>query len=248
MISSLPVLFVAQSVTTLLAARTTDRRIGSQTKSVAAVLPLIAAIALWGGVDVVLASQGVYFTERFLALLPGLWLPFVPPVILGLATLCPRVRRGLKDLIVGAPRHWLVGIQALRGVAITTPAAIVYAHFKVDPAIWLVELSIGLSDAVFGLSALLLYRPVRRAGISPDAMVVWHATGILLILVPGLFAIQMGLPGPFQIPELVSDPPAMLTLPTVLAPSLVVPCFMLLNALGIGSALMDQASKAKQTD
>ena len=210
------------------------------------ILVLIVAMSLWAIADIALSSAGIYSSKPFLALLPGLWLPLVPLVVVGLMILHPHARKGLKDLAEHTPRHWLVGIQTLRSIAITTPLAVVHAHFKVDPAIWLVELSIGLSDAAFGFSAFLLYRPVRSFRVSSDAMVIWHAVGILLILVPGPFAIQMGLPGPYQIREAVPSPPAMLILPTVLAPSLVVPCFMLLNALGIVTALIDSESEMKR--
>jgi hypothetical protein len=61
-------------------------------------------------------------------------------------------------------------------------------------------------------------------------------TGVLLIVIPGEIAIQTGLPGRFHVFATQPTSEVMLDFPIVLAPSLVVPVFLLLNILGVYAA------------
>lgn len=78
--------------------------------------------------------------------------------------------------------------------------------------------------------------------ISADALILWHITGIVIVAVPGVLAIQAGLPGAMQV---FSQPPTaeiMLEYPMVLGPSLVVPLFFLFNGLGAWAAYVQGKS------
>lgn len=237
--STLPVLFAAQCAFLFASARVAPSRLGFASAASYAAATVSSSLAIWGVVDAWLALDGAYSDRDFLSSLPGLWLPLVPYGVIGLLVMgLPYVRRGLQHIAAGVPVHWLVGIQGLRFVAIASPIGIAWGGFKVEPDIALIELSIGLTDIVFGFSALLLYRRVRAGRMAPDALAVWHATGILLIAVPGFFAIQAGLPELSQAPSAYLVPPPMFAFPTVLAPTLVVPAFVMLNLLGIFAATL----------
>ncbi|MEM8837695.1 MAG: hypothetical protein AAGE89_06355, partial [Pseudomonadota bacterium] len=82
-----------------------------------------------------------------------------------------------------------------------------------------------------------------RNAISPDALVIWHLVGVLIILVPGGLAIQSGLPGPLQVFKDHPTSEVMFDWPMVMALSLVVPAFLLLNIFAAFAALRARHSK-----
>ena len=224
-ISTLPTLFVVQIVFCL--------SLGYRTSAISlrATAIIAAAMSVWASLTTWLALSGVYDAECFLTLLPSLWLPSVPFIIVGLALVSPSVRRGLVELAATTPAHWLVAVQALRILAIGTLIKTFQGTFP-----WEVELAIGLTDLAFGLSAIWVFILVRDARIHSDALVLWHITGIALILVPGLLALQTGLPGAMQVFDRPPTSAVMLDWPMVLGPTLVVPVFLLLNLLGAAAA------------
>ncbi|MEM9322780.1 MAG: hypothetical protein AAGA41_08090 [Pseudomonadota bacterium] len=186
-----------------------------------------------GGASTWLALTGAYEHPGFLASLPGLWLPAVVFVVVAVLLLLSALRSAVIDVAAATPDHWLVAIQALRVTAAGTLIRTLQGQFPHH-----MEYAVGLTDLVFGLSALILFGPAKRGTISSDALVIWHLTGLLIILVPGGIAIQSGLPGPLAVYDYLgphSSAP-ILRFPMVLAPSLVVPIFLLFNVLGAWSA------------
>ncbi|UWR21214.1 hypothetical protein [Sulfitobacter sp. S190] len=213
---------------------------GLTARSFAAVITALIVgfvLSIWASASAIMAVNGVYESDRFLALLPGLWLPVVP-FALGFAALTvPMVRKGLLDMCAATPDHWFVAIQALRIAAVGTLIKTVQGDFPLE-----VELAIGVTDLAFGLSALWLFFKARRSRISADALGLWHIVGVLIIIVPGLIAIQTGLPGPMRVFSEYPTSEVMLDWPMVLAPSLVVPNFLLLNVLAAFAAYRRRVS------
>lgn len=236
--STLPVLFAIQCFFLMGCARSAAR---ASQASASAVL-ISVSLLIWGGFSSWFALSGVYDSPEFLALMPGLWLPVVPIVILSvLIVLFPFVRRGLMDIAMTTSHHRLIGIQAFRVLAIGTLIKTLLNVFPLH-----VELAIGITDFAFGIAAWAIYGAVKRGRISSDALVVFHAVGLLIILLPAQIAIQAGLPGPLQKFSEAPTSEAMLDFPMVLAPSLVVPTFLLLNLLGILAALMQTRAAARR--
>lgn len=224
-LSSVYVLFVLQAAFLWRICAAADRR-----GSALIFTLLLAAI---GGVSTWLALTGVYEHPGFLASLPGLWMPAVVFVAASILLAIPTLRRAIVDIVATTPDHWFVALQALRVTAAGTLIRTLQGQFPHH-----MEYAVGLTDLVFGLSALLLIGPAKRGTISQDALVMWHLTGLLIILVPGGIAIQSGLPGPLAVYDYLgphSSAP-ILRFPMVLAPSLVVPTFLLFNVLGAYSA------------
>ncbi len=223
-LSTIPLVFVVQSI--FLAVLTKKA-----TRSSSAISLILLSLCLWGGVSFSLAVVGAYDSEIFLSLLPGFWLPAVPIGIVGVLLGLPPVRSAVIQIALLTPPHWFVAIQALRVTALGTLIKTIQGEFPLH-----VEIAVGLNDIVYGLSAVLLYPLARQGQLSAYALMIWHWVGFLLVVVPGEIAIQTGLPGPLQI---FDDPPTaekMLDLWMVLAPSLVVPIFLMLNLLAIFSA------------
>ncbi len=227
-LSSLPFLFATQCAFLLLAARKADLQ-------PAVPIALIGLLAGWGATSVFLAMRGIYLNPTFLDLLPGFWLPLVPLILIAVAICVISIRQTLYKLALRVPMAWFAGIQILRIAALGTLFKTIKGEFPIH-----VELAIGIVDLLFGLSAVLVYSLCKSQKISSDGLMVWHITGIVIVAIPGIFAIQAGLPGPLQ---LFSDPPTaeiMLQYPMVLGPSLVVPVFFLLNALGAWAAFLQR--------
>ena len=99
-------------------------------------------------VSAVLAVSGGYTSQKFYALMPGLWVPFVPVVIFAAYfALSGSFRIGLGKVIDHTPLHWLVYFHALR---ISTIGAAVETARGMFPESF--ELFVGVPDLLFGLS------------------------------------------------------------------------------------------------
>ncbi|PTX55706.1 hypothetical protein C8N43_0346 [Litoreibacter ponti] len=217
--STIPLLFAAQVLFLFVAAAKARAR-----TAYLAAFVVTLALAAWGLTTATMATSGIYDTEAFLRLMPGLWLSTVPFLVVALTLLLPPVRAGLLQMADAVPHHWFVAIQALRVLAIGTLIKTIQGDFPLE-----VELAIGITDFAFGLSAVWLFAKVRRGTLSHDALMMWHIVGVLIIVLPGGIAMQSGLPGPWRVFHEYPTSQAMLDWPMVLAPSLVVPIFLLLN-------------------
>ncbi len=217
----IPLLFIAQATFLLV----TARRVGGTVS----IVVLLTALGTWGAISALLALNGVYRSAEFLDTNPGFWLPATPfAIVIILCALGP-IRRALIIVATHTPQRWFIAIQALRIAALGTLLRTTKGGFPLH-----VELSIGLTDLAFGLSAALLLWITSRRNLSEDALIIWHLVGVLIIILPGEWAIQAGLPGPlgaYDYTGIHSSAP-MLEYPMVLAPSFVVPIFLILNLLG----------------
>lgn len=225
-LSTIPLLFAAQIGFLALAA------MRARTAKAFAAATIIAVVLLaWGFASAAIALGGVYDSGGFLRLLPGLWLPAVPFVVVLTTFVLPVVRTGLSDMLQAVPADWFVGIQALRIAALGTLIKTIQGDFPLE-----VELAIGLTDLAFGLSAVWMFVLARCGSVSADALAIWHLVGVLIILMPGELVLQTGLPGPLRVFTEYPTSEVMLDWPMALAPSLVVPCFLLLNIFGAVAA------------
>lgn len=199
---------------------------------------LMAILLCWGIASSTLAITGVYLSPSFLSLLPGFWLPFVPFILaIGGVLILYRLRSALRSVVDHTPWHWLVFIHTARVLAIGSMIKAINGEFPKYFAIL-----VGIPDLLFGLSAIFLGILVYRRHISRRALVLWNLIGVAVIL-PAAPLFQMGLPGPIQI--FTSQPTAehLLEFPMVLAPSLIVPMFVLLNNLVAWRLIETQPTK-----
>ncbi|MEL7059727.1 MAG: hypothetical protein AAGN46_06835 [Acidobacteriota bacterium] len=214
------------------------RRAGLRAGTLAALLlPLTA----WVSATVAASASGWMRSETFLGLWPGFLLPVTPILLVALACVWPPLRRDLTTLARRTPARIWIALQIPRLAAIGTLIKTLRGEFPVH-----VQLAIGLGDLAFGASALLLYWLAGRRLLSADALVLWHAVGIAVVVLPGELAIQAGLPGPFFIFDRPPTAEVMLELPMVLAPAFVVPVLLMFNALGIVAALAERSREAME--
>ena len=139
-----------------------------------------------------------------------------------LAAALPPLRSGARRLADSTPLLWFTWLQALRiaalGTLVKTAAGTFPPHFG---------LLVGVPDFLFGLSALAVARLQRDGRISPRRVGLWHALGCAVVALPAGPLIQAGLPGPL---EVFRGSEALLVYPMALAPTLVVPLLVMVNA------------------
>ena len=181
---------------------------------------LIVVMLAWGAASGYWSSRGVYVSPEFLALAPGYWLPFVPVIItLSLVMLSLRLRQGLRILVDSTPVRWLTGMHQLRILAL---GSIIKASSGLFPAkfAWYV----GIPDLLFGLSAIWLTVVVlRRRGITDKSLLLWNLVGAMAILVPAFGFMHIYMQEPLFTELFV--------FPMALAPTFIVPVFVMLNLL-----------------
>lgn len=221
--SMIPIIFIIQLLAIRYAARYADKQ--SVIKVTGWITILLFILVIWGGISTWLALDGVYMSNEFLEAYPTFWLPFIP-VVLVIVPLIFLVgaRDAVRKLIDAMPISWIVGIHALRILAIGTIIKAWRGEFSMSFATW-----IGIPDLLFGLSAVVMIWLALKDRVNTMGLMIWNMLGVFVIL-PGAPIIgQMGLPGVFHS---IDETPSMVTLlefPMVLAPSLVVPLFVMMN-------------------
>ena len=186
---------------------------------------VLAILAVWAVLSAHLASSGTYLAPGLLEWLPGLWLPLVPFAIVGVAL---AISRGFRHAMVGildvTPPQWLVYVQAARITALGTLVKTIQGTFPLH-----FELGVGITDLLFGLSALWIVWAIRRCAIGWRGLAYWNLLGFAVVALPAGPLVQMGLPGPLQFFEGPPASEALLVYPMALAPTVIVPFFVMLN-------------------
>ncbi len=184
-------------------------------------------IALWGGISTYLAYSNVYQQKWFLTSYPAFWITFITPMIVMIpATLSANARNTIRTIIDTTPLHWIVLFESARILAIGGIIKGLNAEFSPYYAMY-----IGIPDALYGLSGLLLAILVARQSVGLTMVLFWNAIGAMIILPFGVVLLQVGLEGPWQI---FNETPSIITIfefPMALAPTLVVPIFIVVNLL-----------------
>jgi hypothetical protein len=186
----------------------------------------IFVLSIWGGASAFLAVSGFYSSAAFLALLPGLWWVLIPMAVTASFAAMPAFRGGLIEIVRQEPKA-IIALQVLR---ITAIGSVFKAANGLLP-VWFAG-PIGVLDALFGLSAIWLLTTWPKDGRSPRQLIVWNAAGVALLFATPLM-IQMGLPGPLYILTSLPDASALFEYPMVLAPTLIVPLFLVASVIQI---------------
>ncbi|MCR9257178.1 MAG: hypothetical protein NXI16_13910 [Alphaproteobacteria bacterium] len=238
---ALALLFVAQAAVVLYAARHAGRAGEAGPIAVRVVSYILLALALWGGVSGFLAATGVYQREAFLTAWPSLWITMVPVVLVMAPTaLSATVRRTVFAVVAATPDHWLIAVQVLRIAAV---GSIVKALD--GDLVFYFPMLIGIPDLVFGLSAIPLALAAARRRLPDWVLLAWHLVGAAIILPAGVVLMQLGLPGPLQVFTDTPTVASVFAFPMALAPTLIVPLFVLFNLMAATAVLSRRALPAK---
>lgn len=181
------------------------------------VYTLLLAFFAWTVIAVWLGIKGIHLS--LMEQIPLLWQSFVPIVLLTIGLIFSRtLRSGLRGIVAHTPWHWLVFVHALRIGAIGGVIKGIRGEITSGFVFW-----IGIPDFLFGLSALVVGWLLQRNSISHIVLGIWSLVGALLILLPTFIPMNYWMNEPGFV--FIFD------FPMVLAPSIVIPIFILLNLL-----------------
>ena len=225
--SSVPFLFLLQIAFWLWLARSTYvRQQLAKSQAMSIIIWLFMLIA-WGFVTSALSINGAYTSPGFLRLLPGFWLPMIPMVLTaGLYASWSTFRDALQHIVAETPLQTLTLIQVLRIAAVGGLYKASQGLMPVAFVMW-----VGIPDLLYGISALVLASAQCTKIYSARLLGIWNLVGIAIIAMTAPLAMQMSLPGPMYIFQNLPDAQALLAFPMVLAPTLVVPFFIIINAI-----------------
>jgi hypothetical protein len=181
------------------------------------VFSLLLLFLIWTLISLVLGIKGIHLS--LMKRIPLLWQAFVPVIIAVIYLIfSKRFRNALRGIASGTPWHWFVSFQALRIGALGGVLKGIKGEITSGFVFW-----IGIPDFCFGVSALLVGWLIVRNAIGRQILITWNLIGAALILLPTFIPMSywMNEPGFFFIFEF----------PMVLAPSIIVPIFVLFNFL-----------------
>ncbi len=238
-----PFLIVAQLAFIAVIVQRARRSGAVSAQAVTALVSLVwIGLGGWSLATSFIGATGGYESESFYTAWGGLWLPAVPILLLlGPVFSVARLRRALEAVLAATPVHWLTAVQALRISAIGTAYK---THLGLFPTYF--EFAVGVPDLLFGISALAMTRLARRGRVSARALVIWNVIGIAIVVPTAPILIQLGLPGPLQVFDTAPTATAVYAFPMSLAPTMVVPTFVLLNVVAVWRQLRIPADKAAE--
>lgn len=185
---------------------------------------LCSVVLGWAVFISALASFGFLKSDAFYWSFPAFWMPFVVPILVAVGIFAmPNLRSNIFKLLDKTPNWWLVAIQGLRWLAI---GALIKASLGAFPGVyaWLV----GIPDMLFGLSALVVAYLVYKQALNRWAVLSWQVAGILIVLLPSPWIIQMGLPGPVYLLQGPPNAEILFNYPLILGPVVILPLLLIL--------------------
>lgn len=211
----------------VLALKARHNRHINTTQMIATFLPVFG-LTIWTVIAVIVGISGIYESENFYKLYPALWMPAIPITIVFATLILPRVKKEIASTLDVTPAHWLAFFQAGRISAIGTLHHTLHDNFPLY-----FEVAVGIPDLCFGLSALIMGGLTMQQKIRSHALIIWHMIGFIIIVPTAPLLLQLGLPGSLQVFAQQPTAQVVYTFPMSLAPTMVVPTFVIFNLLGI---------------
>lgn len=226
--SIVPFLFVGQVVFMLVVMHAAGEKAALSGSAQWNVFGLLIVLVVWGLVSSVLGVSGVYVSPGLMKSYLGLWLPLVPVVLVAVFFAASEDLRDTLIVIVDkVDQKWFVLIQGFRALAVGT---VVKAFRGSFPRIF--GFTVGGMDMLYGISAWILFIALGTGSqVSTPGLFTWHLLGIFIIIPAAPIVMQLSLPGFFFSHESSPSMSSVFEFPMVLAPSLIVPVFLGLNAL-----------------
>ncbi len=223
--STLPLLLAAQLALIWFAASRLKRQETYRMGDISIINTGLVLLGLWGILVWVIAISGVTQSSWFLASWPPFWFLAATILIVELPMVAfKRVKQAVHLLISTTPLHWLVAFHVFRVLAIGSITKSLNGEFS-----FYFGLLIGIPDFIFGVSAILITYLVYTKRVGNKFVMIWNYIGALIIMPFALILMQIGLPGPVQFFTEAPTIAAIFEFPMVLAPTIIVPIFVLAN-------------------
>lgn len=224
--STIPFLFVAQVVLMALAVRSAQRTDRLSPDRARPLYIVIALLVLWAPISAYLALKGVYTQTAVLERLPGLWVTMVPVIVFMVPWgLSAEFRDSINSVVDAVGVHKIMLFEGFRVLAIGGIIKGLKGEFSSEIAFYL-----GIPDFVFGALSLLAGYLLYQKSLDLKWVLALNVYGFVIIVPGGQVLMNLGIPGPWHIIHSTPDMVSMFEYPMALAPTVVVPIFITLNA------------------
>ena len=225
--SMLPLLYLIQIVAIYRVTRNTydSGQISAGQKK--QIILILAMVTLWGGLSTYLGMSGYYQSEGFLSSLPGFWIPQIPVLIVMIPWMASKaLRQGIDKIIDQTPLHFIMAFEGLRILAIGG----IIKGYTGEFSLFFVQF-VGIPDFLYGVTTLIAAVLIYKGIWKEKSAIIINLIGFIIIVPFSLILINMGLPGAMY---MIEESPSLKTIfefPMALAPTLVVPIFVMVNLL-----------------
>jgi hypothetical protein len=225
--SMIPLLYLIQCVAIYRVTRNTfdSGEINSRQKK--QIVFILAALTLWGGMSTYLGMSGYYQSEGFLSSLPGFWITQIAVLIVVIPWLVSKtLRQGIEAIIDQTPLYMIMAFEGLRVLAIGG----IIKGYKGEFSPFYAKF-VGIPDFLYGVTTLIAAVLIYKGVWKKKSAIIINLIGFIIIVPFGMVLINVGLPGAMY---MIEESPSLKTIfefPMALAPTLVVPIFVMVNLL-----------------
>ncbi len=231
--SMLPFLFMAQIALMLFSVRSALRAEKLSDAQARPLYVVIALLVLWGPVSAYLALNGVYKSPAVLENLPGFWVTGVPVLLLMVPWgLSAGFRDSINRVIGAVGVHNVLLFEGLRILAIGGIIKGLRGEFSAEFALY-----IAVPDMTFGALSLLAGYLLYKQALELKWIVALNVFGFVIIVPIALVLMNLGIPGPWHIIHSTPDMVSLFEYPMAVAPTVVVPIFVVVNGFLINFVL-----------
>ncbi len=189
------------------------------------IILILVILTLWGGLSTYLGLSGYYQSEGFLSSLPGLWITQIAILIVMIPWLASKdLRQGINRIIDQTPLYLIMGFEGLRVLALGG----IIKGYRGEFSLFYAKF-IGIPDFLYGVTtltaAVLIYKGIWKE----KSAIIINLIGFIIIVPFGMILMNVGLPGAMY---MIEESPSLKTIfefPMALAPTLVVPLFVMVN-------------------
>ena len=216
-----------------MAVRITARAETISGNQVRALYFVILLLGVWGPISAYLAINNFYTSPLVLEHLPGFSVTMVPVLVLMIPwALSARFKDSINKIIDKVGLHKILFFEGLRILAIGGIIKATRGEFSSE-----FGLLIGIPDFMFGALSLLAGYLVYKKSLQSKWVVILNVYGFLIIVPVALIVMNLGIPGPWHIIHSTPDMLSLYEYPMALAPTSVVPIFIVLNGFVIDYVL-----------
>ncbi len=221
----IPFLYLMQVIAIHGAARNTYEQNQITQRQYNKIIYILVALTLWGCISVYLGMNGYYQNEGFLSSLPGFWITQAPVLIVALPWMFSKtLRKGIDRIIDYTSLHTIMLFEGLRVLAIGG----IIKGYMIEFSPFYAKF-IGIPDFIYGITTLIAAVLIYKGIWKEKQAVVINLIGFLIIVPFGMILINVGLPGAMFMIEESPSLKTIFELPMALAPTLVVPVFVMVN-------------------